>query len=109
MSELLAVYEAYLKTEKQASANTVSSYLRDVTQFVQVMEEQEVALAEVLTQDVEEYAHFLTRKGKSPATVTRSVASIKSFYNCLLAKGLVERNPAKGVAPTKVERKLPRC
>ena len=107
MSELLAVYEAYLKTEKQASANTVSSYLRDVTQFVQVMEEREVALAEVLTQDVEEYAHFLNRKGKSPATVTRSVASIKSFYNCLLAKGLVERNPAKGVAPTKVERKLP--
>jgi len=56
---------------------------------------------------VEEYAHFLSRKGKSPATVTRSVASIKSFYNCLLAKGLVERNPAKGVAPAKVERKLP--
>ena len=107
MSELLAVYEAYLKTEKQASANTVSSYLRDVTQFAQVMEEREVALTEVLTQDVEEYAHFLSRKGKSPATVTRSVASIKSFYNCLLAKGLVERNPAKGVAPTKVERKLP--
>jgi len=107
VSELLAVYEAYLKTEKQASANTVSSYLRDVTQFTRAMEEREVALAEVLPQDVEEYAHFLSRKGKSPATVTRSVASIKSFYNCLLAKGLVERNPAKGVAPAKVERKLP--
>jgi len=48
VSELLAVYEAYLKTEKQASANTVSSYLRDVTQFTRAMEEREVALAEVL-------------------------------------------------------------
>lgn len=107
MPELLAVYEDYLKTEKQASANTVSSYLRDVRQFIGVMEERDIPITEVLPHDVEEYAHVLTRKGKSPATVTRSVASIKSFYNCLLSLGKVDQNPAKGVAAAKVERKLP--
>ena len=107
MSELLAVYEDYLKTEKQASANTVSSYLRDVRQFIGVMEEREIPVAAVLPHDVEEYAHVLTRKGKSPATVTRSVASIKSFYNCLISLGRADHNPAKGVTAAKVERKLP--
>lgn len=107
MSDLLSMFQEYLKTEKGASANTVSSYLRDVRQFESAMKERELALTLVLTRDVEDYTNSLTRKGKSPATVTRSVASIKSFYNCLLALGIATQNPAKNVTPVKVERKLP--
>lgn len=107
MSELIETYETYLTTEKHASPNTVSSYLRDVQQFAAAVEGKGVGLTQVLTRDVEEYTNSLARRGKSPATVTRSVASIKSFYTCLVARGVVERNPAKGVASAKVERKLP--
>jgi len=107
VTDLLSAYEGYLKHEKQASSNTVSSYLRDVRQFAQAMEEQDIPLTEVLTRDVEEYAQSLTRKGKSPATVTRSVASIKSFYNGMISLGQMDQNPARGVTPAKVERKLP--
>ena len=94
MSELLDLYEEYLKTEKRASANTVSSYLRDMRQFEAAMSSQDTELEEVLTQDVERYAASLTRKGKSAATVTRSIASIKSFYSCLIAPG--DRGPQPG-------------
>ena len=107
MSELLSVYEDFLKIEKQASANTVSSYLRDVHQFAEAMDGRGVTLTQVMTRDVEEYANSLIKRGKSPATVTRSVASIKSLYACLINKGYMDQNPAKGVSPAKVERKLP--
>ena len=107
MSDLVSAYEAYLKTEKRASANTVSSYMRDIHQYAAAMEEKGVDLADAVTEDVAEYTASLTRQGKSPATVTRSVASIKSFYQYLLGQGEVDRNPAKGVTPAKVERKLP--
>ena len=107
MSELLSVYEDFLKIEKRASSNTVSSYLRDVHQFAEVMEGRGIELAQVVTSDVEDYANSLVKRGKSPATVTRSVASIKSLYTCLISKGYVDHNPAKGVSPAKVERKLP--
>ena len=92
MSELLDLYEEYLKTEKRASANTVSSYLRDMRQFEAAMSSQDTELEEVLTQDVERYAASLTRKGKSAATVTRSIASIKSFYSCLMALFILYEN-----------------
>ncbi len=107
MSELLSAYEDFLKTEKQASANTVSSYLRDVNQFAVAMDGRGVDLTQVVTRDVEDYANSLIKRGKSPATVTRSVASLKSFYSCLMGKGYINRNPARGVSPAKVERKLP--
>ena len=106
VAELLKDYESYLITEKRASANTVSSYLRDVQQFAAALECKGVELTQALTQDVVEYTDALIRRGKSPATVTRSVASIKSFYTCLVSWG-VEQNPAKGVATARVERKLP--
>ena len=107
MSDWIDAYEDYLKTEKQASANTVSSYLRDVRQFASAMEEQEHSLAQVTPLEVESHIRRLTVLGKSPATVTRSLASIKSFYNYLLLQGEVSGNPARSVAPAKVERKLP--
>jgi len=107
VSGLLLAYEEYLKTEKRASENTMSAYLRDVQQFVTAVEAKGLLLTEVLSADVEDYTGALLRKGKSPATVTRSLASIKSFYQCLLLRGMVDQNPAKGIAPAKVERKLP--
>ena len=103
----MLAYGEYLKIEKSASANTVSSYLRDVNQFASAMEGKGLDLTQVLPQDVEDYANGLLRRGKSPATVTRSMASIKSFFHYLMDRGLVDRNPAKGVSPAKVERKLP--
>ncbi len=105
--DLLRVYEKYLKTEKNASANTVSSYMRDVQQFAGAMERNEIPLTEVLPGDVERYAQVLTRSGKSAATVTRAMASIKSFYACLQKTGYAGSNPAHGVTTAKVERKLP--
>lgn len=105
--ELLGVYERYLKMEKKASANTVNSYLRDIRQFAGDMERLGIPVQEVVPRDVREYAHSLHGRGKSPATVTRSVAAIKSFYNCLLGQDLAQSNPAKGFSPAKVERRLP--
>ena len=107
VSELLLAYENYLRTEKNASANTISSYTRDVNQFLTDLEEREVALSEVLPGDVERYIRGLSRKGRSAATVTRSLASIKSFFTCLQSMGVIRDNPAKRVAPARVERKLP--
>jgi integrase/recombinase XerD len=96
-----------LTTEKHSSANTVSSYIRDLRQFSLAMEDKGLTLTQVVNHDVEEYVRELTNRGRSPATVTRSLASIKSFYQYLLLEELVDQNPAKGVTLAKVERKLP--
>ena len=107
MSDLMCTFEDYLKTEKRSSANTVSSYLRDAAQFEAAMAQRGRRMEEVETEDIQEYVHGLIRRGKSAATVTRSVASIRCFYRCLMDIGVCDRDPTKGVSPVKVERKLP--
>ncbi len=105
--ENLEGYERYLAEEKKASPNTLSSYGRDVNQFLRWLEGEGLTEVQAAQSDVEAYTRLLSAKGKSAATVTRSLASLKSFYTYLQRTGRVEVNPAKGIAPAKVERKLP--
>ncbi|MBD5119379.1 MAG: site-specific tyrosine recombinase XerD [Clostridiales bacterium] len=105
--DCISGYEVWLVQEKRAAANTLSSYLRDVRQFGQWAEEERLTLTQVNQEDVKRYAQHLENKGKSNATVVRSVAALKSFYMYMMSIKAVRINPAKGFTPSRVERKLP--
>ena len=108
MADYIAAYQAYLAQEKHASANTLSSYIRDLNQFrTWLLDSGITDLRKVKKEAINEYLLHMTQIGKSPATVTRSTASIKSFYAYLLQSGAIKANPAKSVAAMKVERKFP--
>lgn len=105
--DYLKGYEAYLSAEKKASQNTLSSYLRDVGQFVHWLVEEGLSPEQAAQTDTESYVKYLSNHGKSVATVTRSLASLKSFYTYMMGAGYVAVNPARGLTSAKVERKLP--
>lgn len=107
VSDLLLTYESYLKENKKASANTISSYMRDMHQYSGYLVGQSVGLLEAGVPNIESFCLWLTRQGKSPATVTRALAAIKSFYQSMILLGYAQENPAKNVASVRVERKLP--
>lgn len=108
MTDYIAAYRAYLSEEKRASANTLSSYIRDLTQFQSWLITNGTAdLRKVKKETINEYLLHMNHSGKSPATVTRSTASIKSFYSYMVQSGAVKTNPAKAVTAMKVERKYP--
>ena len=101
------LFETYLRDVKGSSKNTISSYLRDVRQFTARIKEEGLPVTKVKTEDIERYARHLSSIGKSTATITRCVASLKCFYGFLMREGKVKTNPAHRVATDKVEHKLP--
>ena len=105
--EYLSGYERFLTEEKKASPNTLSSYLRDVRQYLDWLGEEGISPTQAVHADVEAYTRSMTARGKSAATVTRSQASLKSFYSWMMEIGQIGENPARGLSQTKVERKLP--
>ncbi|HIW94225.1 MAG TPA: tyrosine-type recombinase/integrase, partial [Candidatus Flavonifractor merdipullorum] len=100
-------YERYLVEEKKASPNTSSSYLRDVRQYLQWLEGRGIPAEAASRGELEAYTGALFSQGKSAATVTRCLASLKSFYRYLLREGVVAENPANRLDHVRVERKLP--
>lgn len=103
----LTGYEQWLVTEKNASSNTLCSYLRDVRQFVDYLSAKRCAPEKAKQQMLDQYIKHLSAQGKSAATVTRCIASLKSFYTYLMISGYVAVNPAKHISAVKIERKLP--
>ena len=81
--------------------------MRDLTQFDRYLQNEGTALDQVDTSVIEGYDSWLTGKGKSAATVTRSLASLKCFYGWMVSNGRMESNPALQAKSVKVERKLP--
>ena len=104
----IARFGAYLAEEKGSSQNTISSYLRDVTQFAEYLHSsKDCSLREADSEMVQDYMNYTQNHGKSAASVTRFLASVKAFYNFLISGGVVADNPAKGLSAGKVERKYP--
>ncbi len=108
MANLVAAYENYLLNIKHASANTVASYMRDIRQFSEYVSDIEDLPLESCDRDcICRYTQHLTNNGKSPSTVARCIASLKSFYSFSQAEGFVSDNPVYEIPQQKAEKKLP--
>lgn len=108
MLDLIKAYENYLTKVKQASSNTISSYMRDIRHFAQWL--QMYAGTDVLdaTQlSITEYLKRLSDEGRSAATVSRSLASLKNFYTYLVSSGFIEKTPATDIHVDRGEKRMP--
>lgn len=109
MLDIIRAYENYLMKVKQASENTVSSYMRDIRQFSEWLPENGVPDLVSATQvNIRDYLAYLQAQGKSGATASRSLASLKNFYAYAVSSGFLEESPISGdIHVERGEKKLP--
>ena len=107
-AECIAYFEQYLRDEKKASANTLSSYLRDIRQLGEYLEANtRHGIQDATEADLGEYIAALRESGKSVATVSRSIASIKNLYQLFAIRQIVQANPSTKLVSDKSTQKLP--
>ena len=104
----LSRFQDYLKNERNSSDNTIASYMRDMRQLSEFLDAHDLPnLLDAGEKELNIYLDFLRRSGKSPATVTRHIATMKRFYQYFFAAGEVIQNPAASLVGEKTEKKLP--
>ena len=104
MLDLIKAYENYLTKVKQASTNTICSYIRDIRQYADWLE---VDILDASQLNITDYLHYLEEDGRSAATVSRTLASLKNFYAYLVSSGFCEKTPVVDVKVSRGEKKLP--
>ena len=108
MLDLIKAYENYLTKVKQASSNTISSYIRDIRQFsLWLRDMYDIEVLDATQQNISDYIAHLTSIGKSGATSSRCLASLKNFYSYLVSSGFLEVTPVIEVHVERGEKKLP--
>lgn len=109
MLDLIQAYENYLIKVKSASSNTVSSYMRDIRQYsVWLSTHAETDILHVAQSNISSYLLWLQQQGKSGATVSRTLASLKNFYSYVVSTGFLEFSPVTSdIHVDRGEKKLP--
>ena len=109
MLDLIHAYENYLTKVKQASGNTVSSYMRDIRQYVQWLHDhEETDVLNASQVNISRYLTYMQAQGKSGATVSRTLASLKNFYAYAVTTGFLEKTPVtENIHVDRGEKKLP--
>ncbi len=107
MIKLLSQYKTYLKNNN-LHQNTVSAYYSDVEKFADFLVEKRVKdVKKVDKRMISNYVKRLEKEGKSDATTARNIASIRYFFDYLMANGIVGVNVAQKVKPPKFEKTIP--
>lgn len=109
MLDLINAYENYLTKVKQASANTVFSYMRDIRQYSGWLQQTEnIDVVDASQLNISNYLAHLQEEGRSGATISRSLASLKNFYSYVVSSGFLEKSPVPAdIHVERGEKKLP--
>ncbi len=97
----------YLSSEKNASANTISSYKRDIEEFIAFLKVRKVD--DISSQEVRRWLSYLVKKGLKRTSISRKLSSLKSLFKFLVRDGLSTKNPAEPVSFPVKARPLPKC
>ena len=97
----------YLQYEKRYSQYTFKFYKRDLEEFEQFLDQEDIN--EVNHKTIKSYMYSLTKKGNSRRTIARKLSSLKSFYKYLTVrtKQLIE-NPVADLEYPKLRKSLPK-
>lgn len=108
MNTYIGEYTDFMKNTCHKSANTIESYRRDIEQYITYLNQSGISSIQNTTEtNVLSYIMFLQKKGRATSTVSRVVASIRSYYLYLLRNGQIKSDPTSSLSSPKVDRKPP--
>ena len=107
MEKQIKLFLEFLQNEKKLSDNTLQSYKRDILQFEEYVEKNRINYAKMNQEDIKTYLTHLQELGKKSSTISRNLASIRSFYQFLIRNRKVKHDPTGDVQSPKVEKRVP--
>lgn len=105
MKEYIDRFLRHLGTERGASEHTIRSYRKDLETFSEYTQSQAEA---VDMTDIRGYIAAQMNSGLSKSTVSRRLASVRSFFKFLHREGIIRSNPARMVSSPKLPKLLPK-
>lgn len=107
MEKQLKLFFDFLENDKKLSDNTLQSYKRDLKQYNEYIESNKINYSKATEEDMKGYIKSLQEIGKKPSTISRCIASIRSFYQYELKNKKVKNDPTNSIQSPKIEKRVP--
>ena len=107
MEKQIKLFLEFLENDKKLSSNTLQSYKRDITQYQEYIDKNGLNYLKINHEEIDKYFEGLKEMNKKTSTISRNLATIRSFYQFLLRTKKIKKDPTVGVQSPKVEKKVP--
>ena len=107
MERQLKNFFKFLEEDKKLSENTLQSYKRDLKQFKRYLEDYGIHYNRVKEEDIQAYIEELQQQGKKASSISRCIASIRSFYQFVVKNKKVKEDPTMNIQSPKIEKRVP--
>ena len=97
----------FIENDKKVSQNTLQSYRRDIMQYSAYIEDNKINYLKIDENGIRDYLKYMNDIGKKSSTISRSLASIRSFYQYLLRVKKIKKDPTEGIQSPKIEKRVP--
>ena len=107
MEKQITLFLEFLQNDKKLSENTLQSYKRDIKQYESYVQENSINYLKVDEENIKEYLEHLNEIGKKSSTISRNLASIRSFYQFLIRTKELSKDPTVNIQSPKVAKRIP--
>lgn len=91
------------------SPNTENAYRRDIAFFVEFLEKKSVySFEDISRHEINSYIKELRNSGFVPSTITRKIASLRSWFKWMSANELIDHDPTLIIESPKLDKRLPK-
>ena len=108
MNQYVTKFTDFLVNDKKLSDNTLQSYRRDIEQYMAYTNSNNLDFKDANKTSIITYLMYLQKQGKATSTISRNLASIRSFYQYMVRTKVVEEDPTEGLESPKMEKRLPK-
>lgn len=97
-----------LKVERNVSIHTMDAYKRDINQYLMYLDDLDIKnLSDVKSTHIRDYIRVLSDGGMAPASISRIISSIRTYYRFLSSENILDENPVLLINNPKLPKKLP--
>ena len=107
MEKQVKLFLDFLKDDKKLSDNTLQSYRRDIEQYEKYVSDNKINYLKVTEETILEYMEYLREENKKESTISRSLASIRSFYQYLIRVKKIKKDPTMTIESPKLNKRTP--
>lgn len=108
MEKQLKQFLKFLENDKKVSNNTLQSYKRDLEQYKNYLLTNDLKYNKITEDDIKNYVKYLLEEqNKKPSTISRMIASIRSFYQYEVKNKKISKDPTENIQSPKIEKKAP--
>lgn len=105
--QIITKYKQYLKLEKSLSKNTIMAYIGDLEKLISYLEEENINILDVTTDNLDNFSASLRDLGIHPRSQARILSGIRSFFNFLTLDDYISQDPTEFLESPQIGKHIP--